>query len=919
MDKKQISLEEMPALNEELKAMNQELHATNKELILTNQALEQTAISLKESEEKFRLIFDQAPLGIFHFNSEGIITECNDIFVRIIGSSREALTGLNMFMLPDKRIAEALNEAIKTQKSAFIEIEYKSFTAEKTTPVRILFAPVKSIKNKVAAEGIGIVEDISERVQGQIELRESEERLQLAMDAADHAFWDINLITGEAYFSPRYFSILGYEPGEFPSTRKSAQLLMHPDDCENTLARIEQAFDKNISFEERFRLRCKDGTWKWISGRGKIFRTGEAGEPARAAGVNEDITEKVKAEEALKASENRYRDIVDFAVDGIITGSTEGIITRANRRLTEITGMPAEEIIGLHLSQLFSQDELVRKPLNFDFLQDGSTIVNSRKLIRSDGIAVFVEMHSKMMPDKTYHSIIRDVTDRNFKETELAAEKEQLAVTLESIGDAVITTDINCNILIMNRVAEELTGWTMEEAKGKRLPQVLQLLDRKTREDAPNPAMSVIRSCEIKELPENAILLSKKGTERLVTNSAAPIKDSNGKVTGVVLVIKDVTEKQKLMDSIQNSQKLESLGILAGGIAHDFNNLLGGILSNMDLARIKNSDENINPYLEKAVNSIDRARGLTRQLLTFATGGDPAKKVFPLFPFIKDTVLFALSGSKVSCEFSIEDKLWQSNIDRAQIEQVVDNIVINAIQAMPGGGVIQLNASNLPSWIPHNSSTEKDFVKISISDTGAGIPEEIIKLIFDPFFTTKSKGHGLGLATSYSIISRHGGYLEIESKQDQGSTFHIYLPAAEGNHNSQSRNKTVTHSGEGSILIMDDDESIRGILSDMLKHLGYKTVLARDGEEALDIFLKNAKSGKFFKAVILDLTVPGGMGGEKTVKEIRKMNSTIPVFVSSGYSEDPAISRPEDFGFTSSIRKPFQVMELAEMLHLHLK
>lgn len=579
-----------------------------------------------------------------------------------------------------------------------------------------------------------------------------------------------------------------------------------------------------------------------------------------------------------------------------------------------------DEIIGLHISQLFPQEELAKNPLNFSLLKQGSTIINNRKLVYSDGKEVFVEMHSKMMPDKTYHSIIRDVTERVLKESELAAEKEQLAVTLASIGDAVLTTDINCNILIMNRVAEELTGWTIDEARGKHLPQVLHITGGTAGVNVPNPIISVLKSCEIKELPENAVLVSKNGTERLVTNSVVPIKDSNGNITGTVLVLKDITEKQKLLDSILNSQKLESLGILAGGIAHDFNNLLGGILSNIDLARIKNSDENIKKYLEKATNTIDRARGLTRQLLTFARGGDPVKKVFPLCPLIKDTVLFALSGSNIFCQFTIDDNLWQSNIDKVQIEQVVENIVINAIQAMPKGGVIQLTAANLSSWVPHNNSTGKDFVKISISDTGPGIPEEIITHVFDPFFTTKSKGHGLGLATSYSIISRHGGYLEIESKQNQGSTFNIYLPAAKNNNKSQPNSKkTAAHMGKGTILVMDDDETIRDILSAMLEHLGYSTILAKDGEEALDIFFKNAKSDNPFKAVILDLTVPGGMGGERTVEKIRKTNSTIPVFVSSGYSQDPAISSPENFGFTSSIKKPFQVIELAEMLQLHLK
>lgn len=920
MDKKKADIKATIALSKKLEAANEKLHIANQELLLANQSLEQTTISLKKSEEKFRLIFHQAPLGIFHFNSEGIITECNDIFVGIIGSSREALIGLNMLMLPDQRVVKALKEAITKQKSTFIEIEYKSFTADKTTPTRILFAPVKNDTSKFATEGIGIVEDITERVQTQLELQKNMDRLQLAMDAADHAFWDVDLITGEAYFSPMFFTMLGYEMGEFPSTIEFGKSLIHPDDRENIILRIREAFKKNRFFEEQYRMKCKDGTWKWINGRGKVFKANNTEIPTKATGINEDITEKVEAKKALIASENRFRNLIDFAVDGIIAGSEEGVITRINKRLIEITGKAEDEFIGLHISQIFPQEELEKNPLNFSLLKKGATIITNRKIIRPDGKEIFVEMHSKRMPDKTYQSIIRDVTERKLKESELAAEKEQLSITLTSIGDAVITTDIYFNIVIMNRVAEELTGWTADEARGKHLPQVLHITGETTMGNRPNPAKRALTYKDINELPENAILVSKNNTKRLVTYSIAPIKDSSDKITGVILVLKDITEKQKLLESVLNSQKLESLGILAGGIAHDFNNLLGGILSNIDLARIKNCDENIYPYLEKAVNSIERARGLTRQLLTFASGGDPTKKVLELFPFIQDTVLFALSGSNISCEFNIDKNLWQSNIDKAQIAQVIDNIVINAIQAMPGGGSLHLVATNISSWTPHNSSKKNDFVKISISDTGTGIPEKIIKHIFNPFFTTKTKGHGLGLATSYSIISRHGGYLEIDSKENQGSTFHIYLPAIKNNTDSQHNTiKAVTHIGEGTILIMDDDETIRDILSAMLEHLGYSTVLTKDGDEALTAFSQNAMSDRPFKAIILDLTVPGGMGGEQTIKEIRKLDNTIPVFVSSGYSEDPIISRPEDFGFTASIRKPFQIKELSEMLQLHLK
>ena len=688
-----------------------------------------------------------------------------------------------MFILPDKRITEALNKTLQEQKPVLLEIEYKSFTADKTTPVKIIFAPLTDEKTDNLSGGIGIVEDISERIKRDKELEESNERLQLAMDAADHGFWDWDLITGSTYFSPKYYTMLGYEPGELPMNRGTWEKLIHPEDYKFIFKKIKEAVEGCRPFEERFRMKCKDGSWKWISGKGKSFYKDESGKPYRAAGIHEDITFRIETEEALRKSETRYRELVDLAVDGIITGSKDGLITSANRRASEITGFDEKTIIGMHISKLFTGDELQKNPLRFDLLNQGLTVVNNRKMIRPDGSEVIIEMHSKKMPDATYQSILRDIT-----------------------------------------------------------------------------------------------------------------------------------EKQKLIESSQKSQKLESLGILAGGIAHDFNNLLGGILSNIDLARIKNCDPNLSAYLEKAIGTIDRARGLTRQLLTFASGGDPVKRITPLSPLIADTVNFALSGSKVSAHFTISADLHQCMIDKAQIEQVIENIVINAIQAMPMGGILEVSAENISgSGIP-GLPADSEYIKVSITDQGVGIPEDIIKHIFDPFFTTKSKGHGLGLATSYSIINRHDGSIEVESKPGAGSTFKIYLPAAYEKETPLYRETNITHKGEGSILIMDDEEAIRDILSAMLKHLGYTAICARDGEEALEILTRKNNKGLDLAAIILDLTVPGGMGGEKTVKEIRKFNRTIPIFVSSGYSEDPAISRPEDFGFTDSISKPFQVQELAEML-----
>ncbi len=382
----------------------------------------------------------------------------------------------------------------------------------------------------------------------------------------------------------------------------------------------------------------------------------------------------------------------------------------------------------------------------------------------------------------------------------------------------------------------------------------------------------------------------------------------------------DITERKALEAQYEQAQKMEALGTLAGGIAHDFNNLLSGIFGYIDLARKKTKESKTEEYLTKAFNTSGRAKGLTHQLLTFSKGGAPIKRIDSLVPFLQETTQFALSGADVSCSFNLPDDLWMCDYDKNQLGQVIDNIVINAHHAMPSGGNIQVDATNvIVKGREHPALDPGKYVKISISDTGMGIAEKYIPRIFDPFFTTKQKGSGLGLATSYSIVKRHGGIIDIESILGVGATFHIFIPAAE---HPKIQGKTLVekhYQGSGRILIMDDEEMIQEMMTDMLETMGFTIKGENEGRGAVEAFKKAKERNDPFRAVILDLTVKGGMGGKETVKEIRKTDKTVPVFVASGYSEDEAIANPEAFGFTASLEKPFSVAQLARMFEKHLK
>jgi two-component system, cell cycle sensor histidine kinase and response regulator CckA len=379
----------------------------------------------------------------------------------------------------------------------------------------------------------------------------------------------------------------------------------------------------------------------------------------------------------------------------------------------------------------------------------------------------------------------------------------------------------------------------------------------------------------------------------------------------------DITKRKRAEEALQTAQRLESLGILAGGIAHDFNNLLAGIFGNITIATEMIKESEASEYLLKASSAIDRAKGLTTQLLTFAKGGEPVKKRDSLTPFIEETVNFALSGSNILCEFEIAENLSLCEYDRNQIGQVIDNLVINAKQAMSGAGKIEVCAENIV--ISDDGSKKFSFgkyIKITITDHGTGIPEEILPKIFDPFFTTKAKGAGLGLATSFSIIKRHGGFIDVKSKPGEGSSFVVFLPATTGTLSRDDEKIAIKHKGSGTFLVMDDQELISSMLAKVLESFGYSTVCKEDGESAVKYFKENRKD---IKAMIFDLTIPGGMGGLEAVSKVREIDVEVPVFVSSGYADDPAIANPEKYGFTASIAKPFKKKDLTIVLNKHLK
>ena len=514
-----------------------------------------------------------------------------------------------------------------------------------------------------------------------------------------------------------------------------------------------------------------------------------------------------------------------------------------------------------------------------------------------------------------YDKLKREIAQHREVESALRESEDRHRLVVESMNEGICVVDDRGRIGFINTRFCEILGYEREEVLGRYLEDF-----------ASEPSKAILEEQLMKRrrgehVPYEIELVSRNGRIISTMVSPRPMFDSSGNFKGSFGLFTDITTKKKMEEDLLKQTKIESLGVFAGGIAHDFNNLLTAIIGNISLAKLNLPiTSEIFTILDEAENASMRAKDLTQQLLTFSRGGAPIKKTTSIKKLLRQTIDFALSGSNIVCIYTIQNDLWNAEIDEGQITQVIHNLVINAMQAMQEGGVIEVAAKNemIDSRSRHPLKPG-NYIKIEITDHGTGIPPENQKYIFDPYFTSKQNGSGLGLTVSYSIINRHEGHIAFESVLGKGTSFFVYLPSSRECVCTEETMEQKNVLPAVRVLIMDDDEVVLRVAGNMLSHMGISADFATHGEMAVELYMKSVQEGRPYDLIIMDLTIPGKMGGKETIVRLKEINPDVRAIVSSGYSNDPVMANYADYGFCGVVAKPYRMEDLKAAINCVLR
>ena len=753
------------------------------------------------------------------------------------------------------------------------------------------------------------------------ELRASEARFQQMVNSIEDVLYSVDGHSGEfQYRSPAFERMLGYTQADITAGGGREKLLAQVIQ-QDQFAWQQKLFQQLQAGQTRIRSerweswwRCKDGSLKCIEDH--WFPVQDATGLSCTNGVLRDVTERKRAEAALRASEEHNRTILHAAMDGIWRVDLQGRLLEVNKAYCRMSGYSEQELLSMSIPDLESAETAAATAAHIQKIREhGEDRFESRHR-RKDGIVIDVEVAVQFRDadEGSMVAFLHDITNRKQAEEALRASRNLLEGIINAIPVSVFWKDRNLVYLGCNAAFARDAGFTdPNDIVGKDDYQMgwCEQADRYRGDDR-----VVIESGSPKLLVEEP-LTAPEGKTLTILTSKMPLRNSQGEISGILGVYQDITRHKRDEAELQKMENLQSVGVLAGGIAHDFNNILLGLFGNISIAMDELSKEHPSyAPLEEAEKSMSRAVRLTKQLLTFAKGGDPVKEHVSLADMVEEVARFDLTGSSVNLVYHPAENLWSVEADRGQLQQVISNLAINARQAMPKGGRLIVSLENADfSEASISTLSRGRYVKVIVQDEGVGINPKVIDHIFDPYFTTKPTGSGLGLATVWSIINKHGGHIGVVSELGKGTVFTFYLPAAASLQSAEAKPQAaegLPPASPAKILMMDDEEAISRLAVRMLKPCGYTVTTAPNAQETIELYKQALETGAPFELIIMDLTIPGGRGGKDVIKDLLALDPHVRAIVSSGYAGDPVMANPAAYGFKGTVAKPYTARTLRE-------
>jgi PAS domain S-box-containing protein len=895
--------------------------------------------SLADSEQRLRLFIEHAPASLAMFDRE----------MRYLSVSRRWLSdynlaGRDLIGRSHYQIFPELSEALKTvhrraMAGEVIRAEEDRFDRADGS-VRWLRWEVRPWRDSSGDIG-GIVifsEDITEHKRARELLRESEERYRQAMEATSDGIWDWNLVTGEVYYSPAYFRMLGYEPGQFPHKAGTWVELIHPDDRQNVLAVNQACINNDLpAFSVEFRMRSKDGAWHWILGRGKAVRRDAAGLALQMVGTHVDITESKRKEQELEELYRQHDRILDAAGEGIVGLDDKGRTTFANPAALEILGYETGELIGASLHELTHHHKADGSlypekdcPM-YPTLQSGASIrILDEILWKKDGSSFPAAYSATPIIEGGRISgavvTFRDITVRKRALDALRESEQQFKTMFDMASIGITQTDPKTRRwLRVNQKMCEITGYSSFELLQKHVHELTHPEDLERDQKEFGDLLS--GKSELIHLEKRYI--RKDGETIWVNVNVALIRDAAGQPLRTVATVEDITERKKMEKEqalveaqLRQAQKLEALGTLAGGVAHDFNNILSIIMGYAELSKMETDPQSrIGKNLRQIIDASTRAKELVTQILAFSRRSDHQKLYLHLHIILREAMKMLRPSLPSTIEIKTEILSKSAVIaDPTQMHQVLMNLCTNAAHAMrEKGGILEVTLRDTllgaADILPSESLKPGRYVELAVKDSGHGIDPGITDFIFDPFFTTKElgEGTGLGLSVVHGIVKSHGGAITVRSTVGEGATFTVLIPAVEDAARPEVEAAAAPISrGKERILVVDDEPSLAEMVRSMLSMLGYDAVSCTSGLEALRTF-GNQPEGKSFDLVVTDMTMPH-LTGEDLTRELSRLRPDMPVILMTGFSERIDAERAKSLGIKGFLMKPVILKDLAAMI-----